>query len=69
MIHWGVRWYTSTWAHTWASSGTICAALAPVPITATRRPLRSCSCSQRAEWNDGPAKVAQPVDVGQSTAS
>ena len=64
-IHWGVRWYTSTCAQIFASSGTICAALAPVPITATRRPVRSCSSSQRAEWKDGPPKESQPLDLGQ----
>ena len=63
-IHCGVRWNTSTAVATLATSGTICAALAPVPTTATRLPARSCSCSQRAEWKQGPAKVASPSMSG-----
>ncbi len=63
-IHWGVRWKTWTDRAPLASSGTICAALAPVPMTATRRSARSCSCSQRAEWKQGPAKVARPSRSG-----
>ena len=63
-IHWGVRWYTSTCTAAFATSGTICAALAPVPITATRLPASSCSCSQRAEWNEGPPKESSPAMSG-----
>ena len=63
-IHCGVRWKTWTDRAPLASSGTICAALAPVPMTATRRSARSCSCSQRAEWKQGPAKVARPSRSG-----
>src|SRR2546427_549762 len=35
-------------------------ALAPVPTAATFRPVRSWSCSQRAEWNARPAKRSRP---------
>jgi hypothetical protein len=39
-------------------------ALAPVPTTATRRPVRSWSCRQAAEWNAVPAKSSRPVSSG-----
>jgi hypothetical protein len=41
-----------------------CAALAPVPMTATRLPARSTSARQRAEWNDGPANESMPSMSG-----
>ena len=37
----GVRWNTLTFAAVLTSSGMICTALAPVPITATRFPVMS----------------------------
>jgi hypothetical protein len=60
----GVRWNSarrSTWG--WIS-GTNWMAEAPVPITATRSPLRSWSWSQRAEWNTVPAKSPSPGRSG-----
>ena len=44
--------------------GTNCAALAPVPMTATRRPASSTESSQAAEWKDGPAKRSRPSMAG-----
>ena len=41
-----------------------CAALAPVPITATRLSRRSTLQSHRAEWNDGPVKSSMPLMSG-----
>ena len=45
-------------------AGTICIALAPVPTTATRRPERSRSSGQRAEWKSGPSKRSSPGRSG-----
>ncbi len=44
--------------------GTNCAALAPVPMTATRCPASSTVSSQAAEWKDGPAKRSRPAMAG-----
>ncbi len=41
-----------------------CTALAPVPITATRLPVRSQPWSHRAEWKDGPVNVSTPGTAG-----
>jgi hypothetical protein len=41
MTHGAVRWKTVRWAVCGAIWGTNWIALAPVPITATRRPARS----------------------------
>ena len=60
----GSRWKRRTATATSAISGTICAALEPVPTTATRLPVRSCSCSHRAVWNAGPRKVSRPGQSG-----
>ena len=49
-----------------AISGTNWIALAPVPTTATRRPVRSRSWSHSAEWNTGPVEV---VDAGAAAGS
>ena len=46
------------------SSGTIWIAEAPVPITATRLPVRSTSWSHRAEWKTSPWKVSMPSISG-----
>ena len=43
-------------------AGTNWIAEAPVPMTATRLPARSCAWSQRAEWKALPSKV---LDAGQ----
>src|SRR5207302_644421 len=40
--------------------GAIWKPLAPAPTTATRLPRTSTEWSQRAEWNDGPAKSSRP---------
>ena len=40
------------------------AALAPVPMTATRLPVRSTSWSHSAEWNAGPANDDRPAMSG-----
>ncbi len=59
MTYGGVRWKTVTcWAR-FRSSGTNCTALAPVPMTATRLPVRSTSWSHRAEWKASPAKLSR----------
>ena len=41
-----------------------CADEAPVPITATRSPLRSCSWSHSAEWNIVPSNESSPGTSG-----
>jgi hypothetical protein len=41
MIHGGVRWKTVSFATSGAMRGTNWTALAPVPTTATRLPVRS----------------------------
>ena len=53
-----------TWAACLAISGTNWMALAPVPRTTTRRPVRSHSWSHRAEWNAVPAKSSSPGTSG-----
>ena len=40
--------------------GAIWKPLAPAPTSAKRLPVQSTSGSQRAEWNDGPAKSSMP---------
>ena len=59
-IHGGVRWNTVSCAACSAISGMNWIADAPVPITATRRPVRSAERSQRAEWNEVPPNDADP---------
>ena len=49
---------------TGAMAGTIWLALAPVPITPTRLPVRSTLWSQLAECIHGPAKVSRPSMSG-----
>ena len=44
-------------------------ALAPVPTTATRRPVRSWSCRQVAEWNAVPAKLRPAGDRGEGRSA
>ena len=43
-----------------------CRALAPVPITATRRPSQSMSWRQAELWNRSPAKSSIPSMSGMS---
>ena len=50
-----VRWKTTSRSTREAISGMNCTALAPVPITATRLPVRSYEWSHCAEWNACPA--------------
>ena len=47
-----------------AMAGTICIALAPVPMIATRLPVTSRSAGQRAEWKIGPVKSPSPGRSG-----
>ena len=47
-----------------AISGTNWIAEAPVPITATLRPARSCEWSHSAEWKTLPVKVSMPSTRG-----
>jgi hypothetical protein len=44
--------------------GAIWKPLAPAPTRANRVPFQSTSGSQRAEWNDGPAKSSMPAMSG-----
>jgi hypothetical protein len=55
-----VRWKTVSRPTRGWIAGTICTAEAPVPITATRSPARSCSWFQRAEWKISPPNVSRP---------
>ena len=64
MIHGGVRWKTESFPTTGAISGTNWIADAPVPITATCRPLRSRSWRHVAEWKTSPAKSSSPATSG-----
>lgn len=64
ITHCAVRWKTvsrSTWG---ASAAMIWAPVDPVPTTPTRRPASGTAWSQRAEWNDAPAKSASPSRSG-----
>ena len=63
MIHGGVRWKTAMCSTTGAISGTNWIAEAPVPMTATRRPRRSRSWRQVAEWNTSPSKSVEAGHV------
>ncbi len=39
----------------------VCTPVAPVPITATRLPLKSTgSCGHRAVWKEAPLKLSRP---------
>ncbi|SLJ82329.1 Uncharacterised protein [Mycobacteroides abscessus subsp. abscessus] len=42
-------------------AGTNCTALAPVPITATRLPVRSASWSHSAEWKASAGRESWPT--------
>ena len=62
----GVRWNTCSCSTRRAIWGTNWMALAAVPITATRSPVRSWSWSQRAEWNTVPVNSSKPGMSGSS---
>ena len=64
MIHGGVRWKSVIFFASGWIRGTNWIALAPVPITATRRPVRSTEWSHCAEWNEAPANVSRPAMSG-----
>ena len=61
----GVRWKTSSRSTRGWISGMSWAAEQPVPMTATRSPVRSWSWFQRAEWKRVPAKRLEAGDVRQ----
>ena len=63
-IHGGVRWNTVRCAARSATTGTNWMADAPVPITATRWPVRSRESSHRAEWNEVPPNLPAPPMSG-----
>ena len=56
----GVRWKIVMCATCGAIAGTNWIALAPVPITATRRPSSMSSPGQCAEWNTRPLNSPRP---------
>ncbi|GAA3131883.1 hypothetical protein GCM10020001_062640 [Nonomuraea salmonea] len=55
-----MRWKTVRWRAAPASLGMNWTAEAPVPMTATRLPVRSIEWSHWAEWKAGPVKDARP---------
>ena len=63
-IHAGVRWNTVRWAAWGCTRGTICTALAPVPMTPTRLAVRSASGSHCAECTIWPWNCAMPSKLG-----
>ncbi len=60
----GVRWKSSRRPTFSTICGTTWIALAPVPMTATRFPVRSTSWSHSAVWKAGPAKESRPSISG-----
>ena len=60
----GVRWNTSSSATSGAISGMTWMALAPVPMTATRLPVRSTSWRHRAGGTTGPRTSRRPGSRG-----
>lgn len=61
MVKLGVRWKTVTWAARSAMTGMIWMPEEPVPITATRLPVKSTSsCGQRPVWKLSPRKEPAP---------
>jgi hypothetical protein len=64
ITHGAVRWKTWSLPTLGWISGTNWIAEAPVPITATRSPVRSCSQSHWAEWNAVPSKLSSPGTSG-----
>ena len=68
-LKFGVRWNTVSSAACWAKSGIHWIAEEPVPITATRCPVKSTPASgQRAVWNVAPVKSSRPGKSGVFTA-
>jgi hypothetical protein len=63
-VHPGVRWKTNRWPTFGWISGMNWAADDPVPMAATRWPVRSCPWSHRAEWKQWPVKVSRPGICG-----
>jgi hypothetical protein len=55
-----VRWNTVSSASFGAISGISWTAVAPVPMTAARRPVRSTSSSHFAVWTTVPSKESIP---------
>ncbi len=56
-----VRWNTVRWPTSPAMVWMVWMPVAPVPITATRLPVKSTfSFGQRAVWNDWPLKSSRP---------
>ena len=64
MIQGAVRWNTYRRSTSGWIEGTYWIAEAPVPIEATRRPRRSWSWFQRAEWKLVPSNVSSPGSSG-----
>ena len=61
----GRRWNTVSRSAALATSGMSWIAVAPVPITATRFPVRSRgSCGHRKEWNERPWKLSLASILG-----
>ena len=61
----GRRWNTVSVPASLATSGMSWMAVAPVPITATRLPVRSMgSWGQWKEWKAGPSKLSMPSILG-----
>ncbi len=61
----GVRWNTVSWSASAAISGIDCTADEPVPITATRLPVKSTpSCGQVLVKYTSPAKRSVPSMSG-----
>ena len=60
----GVRWKTVSSHATLAICGISWTAVAPVPITATRLPVRSAASSHLAVWITSPAKSCTPSMSG-----
>ena len=60
-----VRWKTVRCLAWLAMIGIICTPDEPVPITPTRRPLKSTpSCGHRPEWYHLPLKFVRPLKSG-----
>ena len=64
MTHGGVRWKTNSRLTCSRMLGTTCTAVAPVPSTATRSPVRSWSWFQCAVWKVVPSKRSRPGRSG-----
>jgi hypothetical protein len=59
------RWYTVNAAACSAMTGMICTPLDPVPITATRLPVKSTGVAGHSPvWCDSPSKSSRPGTSG-----